>query len=922
MKKTLSLLGVLVAMLMLPTTMWAQGCSHPENRRVNYPKIEPTCLAPGYREMFYCYDCEHYMVTATGSATTFAEQRLEPLGHEWVDGECSRCHAKTEMRELNKDVYSGSFVQVAVWEGKYYAMGLNPVDDGLEAIELPAPEDGYLRADISRLAVIERDVDFSLLKDHNAAPRFYYHKFRMMYYDYENNIYREGIQIGIGWGPLGNRLYDQTSSEWNGDRDVQSQGYLEGTDCSDGKSYEIVLKHRSDGVIYFGIQPWDSSNSHEGLFLYYLQCAHENLVHTPSEAASCMEPATMESWYCSDCETYFADAKCHHIIDVDVYQPDAALGHLYEEGSVVCSRCGETAGIYRPVTDKAQFNAGYKYMMVGHIGDQYYVLSRPSLRPYREFWDHDTPDEELPLRWMWDNKKLTAVPVTLNDDGSITANGNDMLEFSLTCKHQVYNEWNADMGSPFYFHTPWGIITDETDIDGSITANFSDWKFENWKYVLDGSETVGRRLTLAEDGYQFFNWWLEEERDELPDNIKNVKAEENAVLMYRRWAGEPENYGTYIMAKEDGDVYFCPLNHYWNEWVEYTHPTAELMIPTLYYCASKAMPHFDGAEVAIYGDELTGEGLEKALEEVTEDEGVRVFNIDLSNVTNINVTGENMRDKVFENDAVSNNAFIIVPNESTLSGTNIIRNGQCDDVVITDGDPFVVPEQFTADDNLLQSAHASYERAMGGSSVWGTLYLPFVIKSNADVQLFKLAEVTVDGDEGVLTFEPVDEVAESTPCVFRRNTAEGGVSFDVNNVAIHPAGATLSTEVENWNMLGTFDGSNIQSYQHLVNDYGYDEEVDDDIARYYIASNQFWQSEIKTWVPPFRAWFEQQSSSNSAKSFRIFVEDNDETSILEIDANGNLNQLPKNATYDLCGRRVEKAEHGVFIIGGKKVIVK
>lgn len=908
----------------MPTTMRAQDCPVDGHRTIHYGDVEPTCLAPGYGDMYYCYDCEDYFTYDTHQKTTFAQQRKEPIGHSWADGECTRCHAKTEMRELNKDVYSGSFVQVAVWEGKYYAMGVNPVEDGLEAIELPAPEDGYMRADISRLAVIERDVDFSLLKDHNAAPRFYYHKFRMMYYDYENNIYREGIQIGIGWGPLGNRLYDQTSNEWNGDRDVQSQGYLEGTDCSDGMSYEIVLTHKSDGTIYFGIQPWDSSNSHEGLFLYYLQCAHENLVHTPSEAASCMEPATMESWYCPDCETYFADAKCHHEIDVDEYQPDAALGHLYEGGSVVCSRCGETAGIYRPVTDKAQFNAGYNYMMVGHIGDQYYVLSRPSLRPYREYWDDYTPDEELPMRWMWDNKKLTATPVTLNTDGSITANGNEMLEFALTCQHQTYNEWDAGVGSPFYFRSPWGIITDETSFDGSITAKFTDWKFENWKYVVFGDETVGRRLTLADAGYQFFNWWEEEERNELPDNIKNITAEENAVLMYRCWAGEPENYGTYLLAKEDGDVFFCPLNHFWNEWAEYTHPTAELMIPTLYYCASKAMPHLDGttAEVTIYGDELTEEGLEKALEEVTEDEGVRVFNIDLTGVTDINVSGETMRDKVFENNAVSNNAFIIVPDESSVSGVNIIKDGQCGEVVITDGDPFVVPEQFTADENLLQSARASYERAMGGSSVWGTLYLPFVIKSTPDVQLFKLAEVTVDGEEGVLTFEPVDEVAESTPCVFRRNTTDAGVSFTANNVAIHPAGAALSTDVENWNMLGTFDGCNIQSYQHLVNEYGNEYNEEDDITRYYIASNQFWQSEIQTWVPPFRAWFEQKGVANAARTFTIFAVEDDETSILEMDAQGNLNQQPKNAIYDLRGNRVMKAEHGVFIINGKKVVVK
>ena len=905
--------------------LFKEICTHHDYEVGYVEAIAPTCVAPGYSGVYYCAGCnKYYNDAACTQPTTLAEHVVPALGHQWNGDECSHCHQTACKREFNrqKDNAEG-FVYVAEMNGKYYAMGLNPVEEGMEAIEVDMDEDEFFKADITKLACMKHQ-GFNLGFDPNAALRVYQNKLQPMYYDTEGNCFYDGIRNVYTGDGYENNFMEDINQTWDDDSYdwINNNAVLSGTNNVDGKSYKAVLKLTDGGVPYFGLQLYDNNITPEDGYVFYIQCTHSNLLHTPGEAARCLEPSTMESYYCPDCERYFADAICHHEVDVDDYQPTAATGHHYENGSTVCSYCGEGAGVYRPVTDTDQFNAGYYYMMVGHIGGQYYALTRPTLQVYNP-WGEEISEEDMeyyPKKFMWDNKKLQATPVTLNADGSITANHDNLLEFSLCTNRGNYSETDYMAGSPYVMRTPWGMIM-ESQWD-PVVADFEQCKFLNWKYVEFAPETIYRRFRFPTPGYTFFNEI--EDENEIPANIRNITIGEKSILMHCSWAYTLEDDGTYILAKENGEVYFAPLNTYWSQWGDYEHPTAELMVPTLYYCASKPMPHLnvETAEMAIYGDELTEEGFEKALDEVTEEEDVRIFNIDLSNVTNINVTGENMRDKVFENEAVSNNAFIIVPNESTLSGTNIIRNGQCDDVVITDGDPFVVPEQFTADDNLLQSAHASYERAMGGSSVWGTLYLPFVIKSNADVQLFKLAEVTVDGDEGVLTFEPVDEVAESTPCVFRRNTAEGGVSFDVNNVAIHPAGASLSTDVENWNMLGTFDGCNIQSYQHLVNDDGYEYYDDDDITRYYIASNQFWQSEIQTWVPPFRAWFEQKSVANAAKKLRIFVVEDDVTSILEIDDRGNLNQMPKDAIYDLRGNRVMKAEHGVFIINGKKVAVK
>lgn len=897
--------------------LFKEICRHLQLEVREVDAVAPTCLAGGYTKVYYCAGCEKYFDDEECTQpSSLGAHYVQALGHDWSGDECSRCHAKSEVREFsNWSSNQDGFVLTQKFEDKYYAIGINPVEEGLEAVEIEMGDDNYFSADINKVALInENGGNYYICGDPSARLRIYQSKLQTKYYDVATDDFYDKVYNRIS--------FDGYAAEGE-DGIWDNIPMLYGNNDIDGKNYDVVLKQTTDGKPYFGIHSFndqDAIHHDHGMQQWFLQCPHEILLHTPGSDATCLEPSVIESYFCEDCYNYYADAKCHQHLDIDGLQPVMPMGHHYESGSNVCTHCGEAAGIYRPVTKNDLFNAGYNYVMVGHIGGQYYTLKRPTLKAFRPDWDEDTPEEYLEKKYMWDGDKIQAVPVTLNEDGSFTANYNEIIEFTLN--NIVNGRYDPDdyHNKCYIMRSPWGFINDgEWE---PTTATFDYYIIENWKHVTDAPETVWRQFELADPSEQYFEWTDNGGDYAMPDNILNATVEQNSVLMHRTWAADASDRGTYVLVKENDEVYFTPLNKFCNPYEDYEHPNAEIMVPHIFYCASKPMPHLDinSAQTTIYGDELSDESLQTALEEVTE-EGDMVGNIDLTQVARINMTADQLGLIIVENENVSNNALAILPSEAEVTGTNIIVDGICENIAITDGAPFIVPEQYADDENLIQTASVSYERAMSSSSTWGTLYMPFALKSDDNVQLFKLAEVTIDGEEGVLTFEPVDEVAESTPCVFRRKTSNTSVTFENNNVAIHPAGASVSTDVNDWNMQGTFEGCKIMSNWDQQWNY-------DGIMRYYIASNQFWQSEEQTTVPPFRAWFEQGSADHDngdivcAKSLRIFAVENDETSILEIDANGNLIQLPTDAIYDINGNRVNKAEHGVFIINGKKVLVK
>ncbi len=296
--------------------------------------------------------------------------------------------------------------------------------------------------------------------------------------------------------------------------------------------------------------------------------------------------------------------------------------------------------------------------------------------------------------------------------------------------------------------------------------------------------------------------------------------------------------------------------------------------------------------------------------------------------------------------------------EETNNLTNVVwpRSADTDyngnEIVLTDGD-------YTYDQKAsMHVKTASYTRSM--SSTWGTLCLPFKVKSCNDYTLYEIADTKIgeDNQSGTIVFSEIAEASGLVPVVFRKNTSAGSVTFhgvaqtkegaDNGLVTVKKskklgnADALLSTGVEGsgtWKLYGNVKKSNTTA------------EITPDFSNvYYIASNKFWQADGNVNVATFRAVFvftPTPGNEAAAKTFSIAIHDDTTTGIKDniIDknlaiftGNGrvilNSNYDTKVSIYNINGTSVvttylekdaEKSftlPKGMYIINGTKVVVK
>ncbi|MBQ6050750.1 MAG: hypothetical protein IJL35_09195 [Bacteroidaceae bacterium] len=86
----------------------------------------------------------------------------------------------------------------------------------------------------------------------------------------------------------------------------------------------------------------------------------------------------------------------------------------------------------------------------------------------------------------------------------------------------------------------------------------------------------------------------------------------------------------------------------------------------------------------------------------------------------------------------------------------------------------------------------------------------------------------------------------------------------------------------------------------------------------FISDNQFWYSTGDTNIKAFRGWFELGAVLDKETNFSVkmnILVDGESTQV-----DGLLPETSNDAIYDLTGRKVEKAEKGIYIVNGKKVL--
>lgn len=269
----------------------------------------------------------------------------------------------------------------------------------------------------------------------------------------------------------------------------------------------------------------------------------------------------------------------------------------------------------------------------------------------------------------------------------------------------------------------------------------------------------------------------------------------------------------------------------------------------------------------------------------------------------IDLTGANLAKDLNSSNfsAEANNTLYKISGDQTLDGNNVIKDGVCDNFVLTDGQSFNAPEGFTAN-------QITYKRATDASmdekdEVY-TFVLPFTFTADkVNGTVYDLAGV----NDGVLDFTSVTGELEANHPYLVVSTG----SELLNNEGLYgevSATDDLTHEIPGGvAMVGAYETTSVKS-EGNESWYGYN------------ANGQFVKANKGT-INPFRTAI---NSTGSQSSFALKL-DGTVTGIVNLE-----NPNAKVDVYTISGVCVRKnvpaasalngLSRGVYIVGGQKVV--
>lgn len=187
----------------------------------------------------------------------------------------------------------------------------------------------------------------------------------------------------------------------------------------------------------------------------------------------------------------------------------------------------------------------------------------------------------------------------------------------------------------------------------------------------------------------------------------------------------------------------------------------------------------------------------------------------------------------------------------------------------------------------------SYSRT--ASNAWGTIYLPYAVSSDDNIQYYQLKST----NGNVMTFVPVDGLKAGEPGVFKKKDGNT-VSIEEENVTI--SGANNENQpVDGFTLVGSYDNIAINTAE---------------TPGCYIKDNQFKNGVGTFYIDAFRAYF-KSNKATSVKAFSIAVED-EVTGVTTIV--GELDTKTGDI-YSINGSKLQNAK-GLYIQNGKKYFAK
>lgn len=269
----------------------------------------------------------------------------------------------------------------------------------------------------------------------------------------------------------------------------------------------------------------------------------------------------------------------------------------------------------------------------------------------------------------------------------------------------------------------------------------------------------------------------------------------------------------------------------------------------------------------------------------------------------IDLTGATLATGLNSSDfsAEANNTLYKIADNQTLDGNNVIQNGTCKTLVLTDGLTFNAPEGFEAD-------NVTFNRKFTAGQL-STVVLPFSFETaNVNGTVYKLESV----ENGVLSFKSVEGTAEANvPYLVQ---TEGDNLFKTET----PKNVTVAQTPETVENIITGTG-----VTHVGN-FGETMEITSDYQTSWYGYNTkgSFVKVLSGTVKPFRSAIKSTGAAPSSFALKL---DGTVTGVLNLE-----NPNAKVDVYTVSGVCVRKnvpaasalngLSRGVYIVGGQKVV--
>lgn len=484
--------------------------------------------------------------------------------------------------------------------------------------------------------------------------------------------------------------------------------------------------------------------------------------------------------------------------------------------------------------------------------------------------------EEMP------NNNVYATGITAPVDGSTTFN------FAYAPqKAGTYYFWVLDANenvigqSSIEFKTPVApqlsvvsIITDNAS-DDKVYVDYKDYKMEVNKVYDKEADFI---VEIKNDGgYYEGNYW---------------------IYYYNESAGNFSGYREKLVFPEKQTIQFRftkagNVGSTAGVWIESDGTSAELEPLEISFPFEKNGGKGKLSFKNIFFCYLAGYNTDEALTVTgTLDEGnVKALNNKLAHndvITTLDLSGATLNTQTEIKTDNPNTLIYLGENGSVGNKSNVVKNGVCDNLALTDGHPFRAAQSFTATD-------ATYSRTLNGEEGWYSVCLPYAATISDDVVVEKFE--SVDASAQTVTFAPVAGTMEAyTPYIFR---ATDGVAFSGNGVKVD----VTPSQIADGSFIGTFSGIAAPG-----------------LAGYYVLNadgSGFALASDKAYARPFRAVIHPDGLSHIS-ALRLIHAEGDETGVTGV----QLNAEEGDEYYNLQGVRVQHPSKGIYVKNGKKVIIK